>query len=185
MFIGYNICAIGTFVRRTAAVQTLMKAVYSDQEPMFDQPSIFLAGPTPRTVEVISWRISALQIVQQIGFPGTILIPERHDWVSSFDYVDQVEWEFGCLEAATIIVFWIPRDPVTLPGFTTNVEFGRYVGSGRCVYGRPNLAPKNRYLDWLYYKLTGEAPCSTLVATVHVAVMRALAAHDANHGNSL
>ena len=75
-----------------------------------------------------------------MGFPGVVLIPERRDWVSSFDYIDQVEWEFTCLEAATVIAFWIPRDLISLPGFTTNVEFGRYVGSGKCVYGRPASA---------------------------------------------
>jgi hypothetical protein len=149
-----------------------MKIVYSDQEPIFHSPSIFLAGPTPRTAQVVSWRIAALQIVQQAGFPGAVLVPERHDWAASFDYIDQVEWEFACLEAATVIVFWIPREPAALPGFTTNVEFGRYVGSGRCVYGRPDSAPKNRYLDWLYHKLTGESPCSTLEATLRAALVR-------------
>lgn len=153
-----------------------MQAVYADQQPRFDGPSIFLAGPTPRRAEIASWRISALELVQQAGFPGIVMVPERHDWVHSFDYIDQVEWEFACLEAATVIVFWVPRDPLTLPGFTTNVEFGRYVGSGRCVYGRPETAPKNRYLDWLYHKLTGEAPYTTLEATIGAAVGRAFGA---------
>jgi hypothetical protein len=58
----------------------------------------------------------------------------------------------------------------TLPGFTTNVEFGRYVGSGRCVYGRPEGAPHTRYLDWLYTKLTGKRPEKTLRETLRVAV---------------
>jgi Nucleoside 2-deoxyribosyltransferase like len=150
-----------------------MKAIYSDQEPIFDSPSIFLAGPTPRTDQVVSWRIQALQILQEAGFPGAVLIPERHDWVTSFDYNDQVEWEFTCLEGATVIAFWVPRDLGSLPGFTTNVEFGRYVGSGKLVYGRPDSAPKNRYLDWLYRKLTSESPCGTLEDTLRAAVARA------------
>jgi hypothetical protein len=40
-----------------------------------------------------------------------------------------------------------------MPAITTNVEFGRYVGSGKCMYGRPDDSEKNRYLDWLYKKL--------------------------------
>lgn len=151
-----------------------MIPIYSDQEPIFAPPSIFLAGPTPRTAQSVSWRIKALEILKQLAFPGAVLIPERHDWVHSFDYIDQVEWEYTCLEAATVIVFWVPRDPVTLPGFTTNVEFGRYVGSGRCVYGRPEAAPKNRYLDWLYNKLTGATPFTTLEETLQAAVGRVL-----------
>ena len=155
-----------------------MKVVYSDQEPIFDSPSVFLAGPTPRTDQVVSWRIQALQILRRTDFPGAVLIPERQDWLSSFDYIDQVEWEFTCLEAATVIAFWVPRDLVSLPGFTTNVEFGRYVGSGKLVYGRPDSAPKNRYLDWLYHKLTSESPCRTLEDTLRVAVARAFQSVD-------
>jgi nucleoside 2-deoxyribosyltransferase-like protein len=155
-----------------------VRVVYSDQEPTFGSPSIFLAGPTPRTDQVVSWRKQALQILKEVGFSGAALIPERRDWVSSFDYVDQVEWEFTCLEAATVIAFWIPRDLVSLPGFTTNVEFGRYVGSGKCVYGRPASASKNRYLDWLYHKLTDESPCGTLEDTLRAAVARALSSND-------
>jgi hypothetical protein len=152
-----------------------MKAVFSDHEPIFDGPSIFLAGPTPRSAEVVSWRQEALRIAERLGFSGTLLLPERQDWAQAFDYDHQVEWEHTCLEAATVIMFWVPRDLVTLPGFTTNVEFGRYVGSGRCVYGRPAGAAKNRYLDWLYHKLTGATPQTTLDSTVRTAVARALA----------
>ena len=149
-----------------------MKVLFADQPPVFDGLSIFLAGPTPRSSEVASWRLQALEVLKQRGFTGWALVPERQDWVAAFDYTDQVEWEFTCLEAATVIAFWIPRDLHTLPGFTTNVEFGRYIGSGRCVYGRPEDAPKNRYLDWLYTKLTGSAPCRSLEETFETALQR-------------
>jgi len=152
-----------------------MQIIYADQPPSVQPPSIFLAGPTPRNAEVKSWRISALRILQTANFPGAVLIPERQDWQTAFDYIDQVEWEYTCLEAATAILFWIPRDLATLPGFTTNVEFGRYVDSGRCVYGRPDDAPKNRYLDWLYQKCTGKVPYQTLEATIEAAIAQTLA----------
>jgi Nucleoside 2-deoxyribosyltransferase like len=151
-----------------------MNCVYSDQAPDLASPSLFLAGPTPRRTGLASWRIEAVQILEAIAFAGTVFIPERHDWLSQFDYDDQVEWEFTCLEAATVIVFWIPRDLVLLPGFTTNVEFGRYVSSGRCVYGRPDDAPKNRYLDWLYQKLTRQRPYSALEETLKAATATAM-----------
>jgi hypothetical protein len=85
-------------------------------------------------------------------------------------YPNQVEWEFAGLEGSTVVAFWVPRDLETLPGFTTNVEFGRYVGSGRCTYGRPDHAPKTRYLDWLYEKLNGRRPHGTLRETMEAAL---------------
>ena len=97
----------------------------------------------------------------------------RWDWQTRFEYLDQVEWEHAGLEAATVIAFWVPRDLNTLPGFTTNVEFGRCVGSGRIIYGRPDQAPKNRYLDWLYRKCTSLQPCRTLLETMQAAVEKA------------
>ena len=70
--------------------------------------------------------------------------------------IDQVEWENFGTENCSKIVFWIPRKLDTMPAFTTNVEFGRYVGSGKCMYGRPDDSEKNRYLDWLYKKLNSK-----------------------------
>ena len=59
-------------------------------------------------------------------------------------------WERNALIEATIIVFWVPREIPNMSGFTTNVEFGYWLHSGKVLYGRPNGAPKTKYLDWLY-----------------------------------
>ena len=37
-----------------------------------------------------------------------------------------------------------------MPAFTTNVEFGYWLHSGKVLYGRPDNARKIKYLDWLY-----------------------------------
>src|SRR5262249_144368 len=147
-----------------------MNVVYADQVPKIQHPSLFLAGPTPRRADVPSWRPGALEVLRGHGFAGTVLVPERRDWAVKFNYLDQVEWEFAGLEGCTLLGFWLPRDLETLPGFTTNVEFGRYVGPGRCVYGRPDNTPHTRYLDWLYTMLTGRQPESTLPGTLQAAV---------------
>lgn len=147
-----------------------MNIVFAGQLIDFMTPSIFLAGPTPRSRDVASWRPEAIELLRGLRFDGTVLVPERRDGSVKFDYLDQVEWEYTGLEGCSVISFWIPRDTTTLPGFTTNVEFGRYVGSGRCVYGRPDGARHTRYLDWLYEKITGKSPEVTLKATLKVAV---------------
>jgi len=133
------------------------------------KPSIFLAGPTPRATNVESWRPRAIDLLHSMKFDGQVIVPERRSWELGF-YGYQVEWEFVGLENCTKIVFWIPRDLETMPAFTTNVEFGRYVDSGRIIYGRPIDAPKTRYLDWLYTKMTGKLPIRDLYTLLDIAV---------------
>ena len=147
-----------------------MNVVYADEELSIRHPSIFLAGPPPRRPDVPSWRPEALELLRGLGFAGTVLVPERRDWSARFDYTDQVEWEYAGLERCSAVAFSVPRDLERLPGFTTNVEFGRYAGSGRCVYGRPPEAPQTRYLDWLYGKLTGRRPEDSLEGTMQATV---------------
>src|SRR6185437_2708590 len=109
-----------------------MKVNYSNQSPVKDVYSIFLAGPTPRKEEVPSWRPDALKVLESLGFQGTVYIPEHEGRTKEgYDYLTQVEWEYECLEGAGVICFWVPRKTPDMPAFTTNVEFGRYVGSGR------------------------------------------------------
>lgn len=57
-----------------------------------------------------------------------------------------------------MVCFWIPRKLPDMPGFTTNVEFGRHVGKSKVIYGRPEYSEKKGYLDWLYNKITGKTP---------------------------
>jgi hypothetical protein len=147
-----------------------MNVVFAREPVTVWHPSIFLAGPAPRSAEVKSWRPEALDALRELRFAGTVLVPEPRDWSEKLSYVDQVEWEYEGLEGCSVVAFWVPRDVQTLPGFTTNVEFGRYVGSGRCVYGRPEGAPHTKYLDWLYRKLTGRAPERSLSAVMAAAV---------------
>ncbi|MBI5044588.1 MAG: nucleoside 2-deoxyribosyltransferase domain-containing protein [Candidatus Levybacteria bacterium] len=122
-----------------------------DFDPSTIGRSIFLAGPTPRSKRVPSWRKKALNFLSQmVATPLTVFVPEDHDGTfhkAFFD--DQVEWEEKALTAATVIAFWIPRDLRTLPGFTTNDEFGAWKRSGKVVLGVPPETPKTRYQ--LYY----------------------------------
>jgi hypothetical protein len=111
--------------------------------------SIFLAGPTPRSPEVPSWRPEALEWLRAAGFTGVVFVPETADGERSPEYLDQVEWERQGLHLADRILFWVPRDMRTLPGLTTNVEFGRWCSSGKAVLGFPPDSARNKYLAWL------------------------------------
>lgn len=127
-----------------------MKVVYALQ-PI--GTSIFLAGPTPRDEDVDTWRPEALAILEELGYDGTVYVPESEDWKKHDRYDDQVEWEWQALDMGAVILFWIPRDlaltkkgEMKMPAFTTNVEFGLYARSGKCLLGAPENAAKMGYL---------------------------------------
>ena len=134
-----------------------MNIIYSDQNIVVDARlkthSIFLAGPTPSDTQTKSWRPEAVDILNKLNYKGVILYPERTVKQEHINYDDQVEWEHKGLTECTHILFWVPRNMDTLPAFTTNIEFGRFAHYRQTFYGRPDTAPKNRYLDWYYKKV--------------------------------
>ncbi len=143
---------------------------YSDQEIIKGEKSIFLAGPTPREKDIISWRNEAIKILENLGFDGIVYVPEYSSWKPKTDYVDQAMWERVGLSNATIIAFWIPRHLPDMPAFTTNVEFGYWLHTGKVVYGRPNDAEKIKYLDWLYKLDYNEEPIDSLEELLNVCI---------------
>lgn len=156
--------------------------------------SIFLAGPTPRSPDVRSWRPRALELLLRKGFVGTVLVPEPRDGVFGRKFSEktiegiraydhQFTWEFVGLGRATCIMFWIPRGP-SLPGFTTNVEFGYWARAQsmgpprqRIVAGAPERATHTRYLQVLSGKL-GIHWCSKLEDVVDLAMIQAATIHN-------
>jgi hypothetical protein len=139
-----------------------MKIVYAHEHPVsLPEHSIFLAGPSPREPSDYNWRPEALSILKKMEYPGTVYVPlpRSGEWLS--DYDAQVDWELQYLEASRVIVFWVPRDLKHLPGFTTNIEFGLFVRSGKVVLGYPENAPKMRYLHRLADKYKVPVCCGT------------------------
>jgi hypothetical protein len=143
--------------------------IYSDQPirevGSWNYHALFLAGPSPRNGIGSNWREDALAVIEaeytrrNINTPLDVYVPLPSSGVVD-DYDHQIEWEQAHLERADTILFWVPRDLDTLPGFTTNVEFGQFVNrdmwkaytgqSKLIVYGRPENAPKTKYLDKLF-----------------------------------
>ena len=139
-----------------------MEINYSDQDVIKNKKSIFLAGPTPRNENVLSWRTDACKKLEELGFDGVVYVPEYSTWKPKMDYLDQVMWEREALTEATVIMFWIPRNLNDMPALTTNVEFGYWLHSGKVIYGRPDNASKIKYLDWLYKEDYNKEPINTL-----------------------
>ena len=131
-----------------AAPPMSIQVVYSPEEtPEVLTRSIFLAGPSPRKETDLNWRPDAIEALRQAGFDGTVFLPLPRDGKWPENYSDQAQWERKHLALADVIAIWCPRDLEALPGFTTNVEFGEWLSSGKLLYGRPDGAPSTRYLD--------------------------------------
>ncbi|MFI5945895.1 nucleoside 2-deoxyribosyltransferase domain-containing protein [Streptomyces uncialis] len=144
--------------------------------PASGSPSVFLAGPTPdRSAPVPSWRPAALDTLTaqwNSETPLTVLSPESRNGQRAARYEDQVDWETTARQNATAILFWIPRDLRTMPGMTTNVEFGLDVTTGRAVLGCPPDCPdpqRNRYLIYIARR-HGVPVLTTLPDTVTAAL---------------
>lgn len=143
------------------------------REPIPAGPSVFLAGPTAvRGGPVPSWRPDAVRELERQWIDHrdlTVLSPESRGGRRAARYEDQFRWEMMARARATVVLFWIPRDMGTLPGMTTNVEFGYDLASGRSiVLGCPPDCPnpeRNRYLIRLAHE-HGDPVCTTLAATV-------------------
>jgi 8-oxo-dGTP pyrophosphatase MutT (NUDIX family) len=150
-----------------------MRVVYAGEQPPAEwDAAIFLAGPTPRRADVPSWRPEALaEIERQWASPAelVVFVPEPADGSRYPGYDDQIAWEERWLDAADVILFWVPRDMATLPGLTTNVEFGRYESSGRLVLGSPDNAVSMKYLQH-HARQHGAAVTATLPETIGAAL---------------
>lgn len=157
-----------------------MQVIYA-QEAFPEQvtSSIFLAGPTPRSPSVPSWRPLALALLEQAGFTGTVFLPEPRGGVWG-DYMGQVEWESEGLNRADCILFWIPRDLTPdetgypkMGALTTNDEWGTWKTSGKVVLGTPPPTKAMHVTYQRYYADKYHAPCFTSLAeTVECAVRR-------------
>jgi calcineurin-like phosphoesterase family protein len=114
--------------------------------------SVFLAGPTHRINgnQPIppSWRDEAIKELSLLNYDGVIYSPEWEGNVKpeGWTYESQVQWEVDALNAATVVLFWVPRNMESLPALTTNIEFGEWLHSGKCVVGAPLDAVKMDYI---------------------------------------
>ena len=161
----------------TLGGMTSVHIVYAqDPVPRSWDVSVFLAGPTPRDAGVASWRPEAVDVIgrrwQAGAAPGgelVVFVPEVAGGGFGGGWDAQVEWEDTCLNACDVIAFWVPRDLRTLPGLTTNVEWGRWESSGKVVLGSPPQAAKMRYLRH-YARRYGVPTSDTLDDTMAAAL---------------
>ena len=124
-----------------------MEIIYAKEDfPKSFKSAIFLAGPTPRSDDLRSWRPEAIRILKEKGYSGIVFVPEERNGQCRGEYESQIAWEEKGLNLADCIIFWVPRDLEKMPAFTTNVEYGEWFKSGKIILGAPKNAPNMKYL---------------------------------------
>ena len=112
--------------------------------------SIFLAGPCPRNNYEEDWRYGVFDMLEELGFTGTVITPtndkysemERHEAEAHWA---QTEWERTMMHMCSALVFWVPRSE-KWPAFTTNIEFGEWYKKKGVYFGFPDDAIRMTYL---------------------------------------
>src|SRR5262249_25537153 len=110
------------------------------------------------------------RILEAMGFAGEVFAPEPRDGRWPDDYSGQIEWEDAALRRADRILVWLPREMATLPGLTTNDEWGYWKGRdpARLVLGAPPEAVSVRYQQY-YARRLGVPVCQTLTEACRLA----------------
>lgn len=133
-----------------------MKIFYHNETlPTAFTKTIFLAGPInyyPRTSACPSWRIEALDVFEGLWGAdpdAAVLLPEHRgdNWnpkIAFEAFTENVLWEYMAMEMSDVILFWMPRTgDRQMP--CTDLEWGRWAPSGKCILGYPLEAKKMVY----------------------------------------
>jgi 8-oxo-dGTP pyrophosphatase MutT (NUDIX family) len=122
-----------------------------EEAPSAYYRSVFLYGPSTRG-RGKSWRPHAVMELLNAGFTrGVIYIPEMRDGsvpTSPSEKAAAMAWEDRNTARSDCKLFWVPRNMRSMPGLSTNVEFGREENSGRMLFGDPPGAERNDYLRY-------------------------------------
>lgn len=127
--------------------------------------SIFLAGPVERDKMFDqTWRRKVIDYVhEEYGNIDDLTLfipdfeqPQYWDMENKNTLARLHQWEWKNMDEASKILFWIPRDiGAGLYGYTTNIEFGYWMGKDpeKVVLGYPKNADRMEYIEDLYKNL--------------------------------
>jgi len=160
----------------------VIKHVFTVGDDVVEKPrwdgTVFLAGPIERVPEgekprFPRWRDYALKYLDARPEKLVVYNPEWTTRPLGWTYQAQVEWEFRAISNAMVRLFWIDRRLPGLPGFTTNIEWGKWWDDACTVSGAPPDAPHTRYMQTLH-RFVGKPWCTNLQQCCDVAVGRLL-----------
>lgn len=133
--------------------------------PDFFTKSIYLAGTNTKQFvgsKLRNWREDALELLEEFGYDGVVIIPEdnpegSYHFPSSIDekpqYLEQITWEQKWLNSVDAIVCWLPRSIPDNIGLASNVEVARYLTSGKLFAGSYPVgkdSDRNNYLKTIF-----------------------------------
>src|SRR5262249_32353907 len=92
-------------------------------------------------------RPHAVRILEALAYDGVVFLPESQgeQWRGNYD--QQMAWELEAMRRSDVILFWIPATQDLLPAYTTRVEVGFQIHSGKVILGVPHNAYKTSYIQ--------------------------------------
>jgi len=104
-----------------------------------------------------------------LSYDGVVFLPESQDGQRQGDYDQQMAWELEAMRRSDVLLFWVPTEREALPAYTTRVEFGFQVHSGKVILGMPQDAYHTRYmkkLGQLYHLASHQTLSETVTAAL-------------------
>jgi hypothetical protein len=104
-----------------------------------------------------------------LSYDGVVFLPESQDGQRQGDYDQQMAWELEAMRRSDVLLFWVPAEREALPAYTTRVEFGFQVHSGKVILGMPQDAYQTRYmkkLAQLYHLASHQTLSETVTAAL-------------------
>jgi 8-oxo-dGTP pyrophosphatase MutT (NUDIX family) len=149
--------------------------IMGEPYPQNVEKMLFLADSTFQQDKLnSSWRMDAIQWLEQLGYDGIVYIPEDREGSPTNAVLDdeaRIRWTHGAQMRSDVIVFWLPADIKSSSDIVTGVELGWLMASGRIILAMPSETEKVRDLR-LYAQQFGVPYYTTLSKALDEAVKR-------------
>jgi hypothetical protein len=113
--------------------------------------SVYLDGPKNTVAAArLSWRKKLIEVFNAQGYNHTIIVPECRDSSLSPPYGTEefYQWENYAMNAATYVMFWIPRESPLFTGKDINDRWGEWKLRKNVILGFPKRSEEMAYQAW-------------------------------------
>ncbi len=139
-----------------------------DQLPERMGKSVMLLGPSSADSEVTPWRQQVIQLFQDRGYTGDVLVPELRHRIDPAEDQSTFKWVMEACSKVDILLYWMPSKQETEPRVEINLDAGLFLSSPKLFFGVDPDAHNIQQLKVVlhYYDQPYHAELSVMVDTV-------------------